>query len=253
MIFKKIIKNFRKEKKMRASDFKHQAKQALSGNWLKAILAAFVASIFGATSTSGSGSINVELPADSEVSTEELFAQLGIPEEMIMTVLAIVGAILVFASVYALFVFIFGSAVGVGYAQFNLNLVDNRESGVGDLFSKFGMIGKAILTNLLGGLYIMLWSLLFVIPGIVATYSYSMTNYILAENPTISASDALKESKRIMKGNRWRLFCLELSFIGWAILCVFTLGIGYFFLAPYMEAARAAFYREVKRESVYSV
>ena len=72
-----------------------------------------------------------------------------------------------------------------------------------------------------------------------------MTNYILAENPEMSASEAINLSKQMMDGNKWRLFCLRLSFIGWDILCGLTLGIGYLWLNPYKQTAEAVFYREV--------
>lgn len=79
----------------------------------------------------------------------------------------------------------------------------------------------------------------------IASYSYAMTEYILAENPEISANEAITMSKQMMDGNKWRLFCLDFSFIGWDILCGLTLGIGYLWLTPYKQAARAIFYREV--------
>ena len=84
-----------------------------------------------------------------------------------------------------------------------------------------------------------------VIPGIVAGYSYAMTEYILAESPNITASEAIQRSKVMMYGNRWRLFCLEFSFIGWGILATLTFGIGYLWLTPYMQAAKSAFFREI--------
>ena len=87
--------------------------------------------------------------------------------------------------------------------------------------------------------------MLFIIPGIIASYSYAMTDYILAETPELTAKEAIERSKDMMEGNRWRLFCLEISFIGWGILSLLTLGIGSLWLTPYMEASMAAFYREV--------
>lgn len=91
-----------------------------------------------------------------------------------------------------------------------------------------------------------LWSLLFVIPGIYKAYEYSMIPYILSDNPGISVKEAFMLSKNLMTGNRWRLFKLQFSFIGWALLCVLTLGIGMVFLSPYMMAAYAEFYKEIK-------
>lgn len=72
-----------------------------------------------------------------------------------------------------------------------------------------------------------------------------MTDYILAEHPELTASEAIAQSKAMMEGNRWRLFCLQFSFIGWDILCALTLGIGNLALRPYRHAAEAAFYREI--------
>lgn len=84
-----------------------------------------------------------------------------------------------------------------------------------------------------------------VIAGVIASYSYAMTGYILAEHPELTASEAIARSKEMTSGNRFRLFCPHLSFIGWAILCAFTFGIGNLWLTPYRQAAAAAFYREV--------
>ena len=89
---------------------------------------------------------------------------------------------------------------------------------------------------------------MFIIPGIIKTYEYAIIPYILADDPEISSKDAFKKAKQMMKGNKWRLFKLEFSFIGWAVLCVLTLGIGMFFLIPYVNAAAAEFYVELKNK-----
>ena len=96
---------------------------------------------------------------------------------------------------------------------------------------------------------IFLWSLLFVIPGIIKAYEYSMVPYILSENPNISCDRAFKLSKQMTKGEKFNIFLLQLSFIGWMILCLFTCGIGYFFLEPYMNATFAELY-QLMREKV---
>lgn len=103
----------------------------------------------------------------------------------------------------------------------------------------------AAVAKLLQSVYVLLWSLLLIIPGIIATYSYAMTEFILAEHPDLTASEAIAQSKEMMSGNRWRLFCLHFSFIGWDILSSLTLGIGNLWLRPYKQAANAAFYREI--------
>lgn len=150
-------------------------------------------------------------------------------------------AILIMGAVY----FVLGSVINVGYAKFNLNLVDKVEGTFENLFAYFSNWKTTVVARLLRSIYVVLWSLLFIISGIMASLSYAMTEYILAENPEMSASEAITLSKQMMDGNKWRLFCLDLSFIGWDILCGFSLGIGYLWLTPYKQAARAAFYREV--------
>lgn len=97
-------------------------------------------------------------------------------------------------------------------------------------------------------LYIFLYSLLCVIPGIMMALNYAMVPYILVENPELSLNDALKLSRNMMYGHRWELVKLYLSFIGWIILSIFTLGIGYLWLNPYIFATLSGFYDEVKQK-----
>ena len=154
-----------------------------------------------------------------------------------------------FAATYGILYFILGSIIEVGYARFNRNLLEGevpQESPkIAVLFSAFRQGKTAIVTGLLKTLFEALWTLLLIIPGIIASYSYAMTGYIQAEYPDLPATEVIEESKRIMSGNRWRLFCLRFSFIGWEILCAFTLGIGKLWLIPYEHAAEAAFYQEI--------
>ena len=162
---------------------------------------------------------------------------------ILLSVLSFIG--IVFMIVHL----IVGGAVTLGYVKFNLNLVDYKPATFAQLFSEFHRLGTGFLMQLLRMVYTFLWSLLFVIPGIYASYGYAMTPYILLENPEMTANEAITKSKELMDGNRWRLFCLEISFIGWALLAaLFTLGIGVLWLVPYMEASFAAFYREIKAE-----
>jgi uncharacterized membrane protein len=94
--------------------------------------------------------------------------------------------------------------------------------------------------------FIFLWTLLLIIPGILAAYSYSMTFFVLAEDPTIGARNSIRKSKELMFGNRWKFFCLGWRFFGWALLCILTLGIGFLFLAPYVQTSFARFYDDIK-------
>jgi len=88
--------------------------------------------------------------------------------------------------------------------------------------------------------------MLFVIPGLVKVFSYAMTPYILVDHPELSTTEAIHESRLMMRGHKFDLFYLYLTFIGWAILCVLTAGIGFFWLIPYIETSRAAFYYDLK-------
>ena len=162
--------------------------------------------------------------------------------------LALIGTASVFALLYVVVMLVIGGAVSLGYAKFNLNLINRTNPDIRDMFSEMGRFKAGFVMQFLTTLYVVLWTFLFIIPGIIASYSYRMTPYILMENPDMTASEAIRASKEMMRGNKWRLFCLEFSFIGWSLLAALTLGIGMLFLRPYMEAAGAAFYRELKWE-----
>ena len=135
-----------------------------------------------------------------------------------------------------------------GFMLCFLRLIRGEDSSemVGDQFNVFSKYGRTLGTSLLMTLYILLWCLLFVIPGIIMSYAYAMTPYIMNDRPDLDASDCIHESRVMMKGYKWKLFCLDLSFIGWALLCILTLGIGLLWLQPYIEASHAKFYEELK-------
>lgn len=262
-----------------ASDFRRIARDALRGNWGVAGATGFVAALIGATLWGSGGSSGSSGSSDSG-SAGDLFQHLDSETlELIMTILLIAGSVLV---VWGIVTFIISGAAKFGYAIFNLNLVDGKEARFSDLFSQFGRIGSGIIMNLLVGIFTFLWSLLFVIPGIIKSYSYSMTPFILAEHPELSENAAITRSRELMDGNKWRLFCLFFSFIGWELLICApflvsmivlvsklaisagTVGVGtiafimisfllvlvgQFFLTPYQHAALAAFYRDISTEN----
>ncbi|MDE6276010.1 MAG: DUF975 family protein [Clostridia bacterium] len=130
----------------------------------------------------------------------------------------------------------------IGLSAIGLNAARDKEVEMGMLFNGFKDFGRSWVLYFTNNLFIILWTMLFVIPGIIKTFAYSMSYYILIDNPTMSASQARKKSIEMMKGNKWRLFCLEFSFIGWLLLSLLTLGILLFWVMPYMEVARAKFY-----------
>lgn len=234
-----------------AADFRRIARESLRGKWKIAVLAGFVALLLGGVAGQGTPDINFQFDDGSIRAQMEILGQ----NVDLMQILqsdspaALWGAALMYFSILAIVVaivqFVLGCIVTVGYARFNLDLVDGEEGTVQTLFRYFPQWKTMLVAGFLQGLYIVLWTLLFIIPGIIAVYRYAMTSYILAENPEMSAGEAIDRSEELMKGNKWRLFCLQFSFIGWSILCALTLGIGTLWLTPYMEAASAAFYRDI--------
>ena len=140
-----------------------------------------------------------------------------------------------------------GLVVNAGYYCYCFGILRREEMPYESLFDAFPFAGKVILLSIVEGVFIFLWSMLFVIPGIIAAYRYSMATYIMAENPTIAPTEAIERSKALMDGRKGDLFCLDLSFFGWALLTVLTAGIGALWLAPYMAVSRAAFYRSLPR------
>ena len=116
----------------------------------------------------------------------------------------------------------------------------------------FKSVSSGYLRNVWGlllmNIFIFLWSLLLLIPGIIKAFSYAMTPYILKEYPELSANQAIELSRKMMRGHKFDLFWLNLSFVGWFFLCLLTLGIGFVWFLPYVQTANAAFYQEVKNE-----
>lgn len=137
-------------------------------------------------------------------------------------------------------------AFALSITRVYLNVAKTDEVEVGDAFSGFDDFWAAFKVNFLVGLFTFLWSLLFVIPGIIKSYSYSMSMYILAENKGKSALECINESKQITNGHKMDLFVLSLSFIGWALLGVITFGIAYIWVLPYMQTTIANAYYSLK-------
>lgn len=127
-----------------------------------------------------------------------------------------------------------------------LNLTKNMTPEIGELFAHFNKFWSAFKICWLNGLFVALWSLLLVIPGIIKAYSYSMALYILAENPEIGALEAINRSKAMMDGHKMERFVLDLSFIGWHLLGAVTFGIAYVWVIPYISATTANFYNSIK-------
>lgn len=136
-----------------------------------------------------------------------------------------------------------------GFAILFLDLFrEGKPIDIGKLFDGFKDFGRVWGTLILVAIYTILWTCLLIIPGIVKSYSYALTPFILKDEPELKYNAAIEKSMRMMDGYKMKLFLLDLSFIGWMILSILTLGIGLLFLQPYMNTARAAFYEDLKAE-----
>jgi uncharacterized membrane protein len=144
------------------------------------------------------------------------------------------------------FALLVGSVLGYGMITVFLKSFRGEQPEIGNLFVGFRNYGSVLGTMLLTALYTFLWSLLLIVPGIVKSYSYAMTPYLLHDHPELGAEALICKSMEMMKGHKMKLFLLDLSFIGWGLLCILTLGIGLLWLSPYMYSARAAFYEDVR-------
>ena len=251
---------------MFARDYKTWAKEALRGHWFPAICVSLVGSLLGGGIDMVSGVLNTGATGGTQTASfgmMDLAANDAWPMMVTVTVASILLA------------FVIGGAISFGIAHHFTNLTAHRPAKFADLFSRFGIWHKGIWMNIVVAFFVMLWSLLGMLPvmavmtwlmvtnaleygamivvccllvaasfpGWIAAYRYSMIPYLLAEFPDLTVMDAMRESKRLMRGKKWRLFCLQLSFFGWALAAmVFTAGIGYLWLNPYMQASNAAFY-----------
>jgi uncharacterized membrane protein len=146
-------------------------------------------------------------------------------------------------SIATLAMTLFVNLVTYGWQLFSLRASREEETGGAEtLFSCFQQFWRFLLAQLLMNLFITLWSLLFVIPGIIAAFAYSQTIYIMLDNPQISPLEAIGASKQLMRGHKFEYFTLQLSFLGWAYLSIFTFGLLGIWLNPYMQVTMANYY-----------
>lgn len=209
---------------MTNQDYKNAALAALKGNWAPAVVCTIVL-ILIVYAVSGEMVVPTFLTTDAKILG---FCTGG-------------GYLLLFLIYYPVF---------IGYYNSTKALVSEGDNNLTSNMFKMGF-GR-YLHNVWGALLMMLkifaWTLLFIIPGIIKSFSYAMTPYILYNEPELSAWKAIKKSKAMMKGHKFDLFYLYLSFIGWILLAVLTLGIGLIWLLPYMQCSIAEFYRDVKSQ-----
>lgn len=204
---------------MTNQDYKNAALAALKGNWAPAVLATIVFMLIGiAVSVPGAFVTDPMAPGFAAVN-----GSTGLASVLILLPLE------------------------VGFYYAFVKLLKERDADILRNSFKLGFEGwwHKVWTMLLMGVVCMLGVILFVIPGIILAFAYSMVPYLLVKHPELSATETLKASRMMMKGHKFDYFYLALSFIGWLLLGILTLGIGYFWLIPYMQTSISAFWDDV--------
>ena len=232
-------------------DLKMRGKAAFRLNYWSGVGTALLLALLGGGIGGVSASINVngslQINGNTITNKEALYNLVYTGVFLALMIVAMLGTI------YSIFV---GNVIAAGGCRY-FTQNQTEPSKVEVIFSLFkgGNYLNIVLTMFMMNLFIFLWSLLFVIPGIIKSYSYRMVPYILAENPSMDWHEAMAISKRMMRGRKWQTFVYDLSFIGWYILNLFTFGfLAIFFINPYKLAADAEIYtanRQIAFEEGY--
>ncbi len=228
---------------MDTKGIRRQARAHLQGSWGLSIGVAVVACLLGGLLTGMSF-----LPEISYWKQFNFFHDRDISHYVSGSWEIVQGVRIEFKNgIFGLASFLLGGVLQLGYARFLLRQHDGNPTEFNDLFSQFDRFGTGFAQHFLRSLYTLLWSFLLIIPGIIAALSYAMTPFILEEHPELTANEAIRRSKELMRGHKTDLFILELTFIGWSLLCILTLNLGHIALNPYKNAAYAVFYREITK------
>ena len=142
---------------------------------------------------------------------------------------------------------VLGGPLLLGFTGYYMKKARGESVELENLFDGFKLFSSSFLLYLLNSIYVILWTCVFIVPGIVKSLSYSMAFYILRDNPDIGATEAITRSRKMMAGYKGKLFCLYLSFIGWSFLCCLSFGIGFLWLIPYISLSVANFYEDLKQ------
>ena len=206
---------------MNTAELKSKAKEQLKGRWGVAIGTVLVANIFLSGNSSSISNVKGH-------------------EEIVFTFFVI-------ATIIGLALFLLAGTVSAGLKRFLLDMATgSKEPKFATLFSQFNIYGKTLGLYILTNLCILVGTLLFIVPGIIVSLMFSQVFFILAEDPSKSITQCIKESVDMMKGHKWELFWLELTFIGWGLLTLITCGIAGLWVSPYKQLTEANFYLYLK-------
>lgn len=219
-------------------EYKNSALAALKGNWAPSVVATII--IFALA-------IIMIVPSAVLEGAGQAATDMGHATSATATI-----GIISFALMLLLPLLVYYPLCYVGYSNTFRQLLVNGDARVTS--NMFSNTFKGYWRNVWGGFLMMLftylWMLLLIVPGIIKAFAYSMTPYILKDYPELSANQAINLSIKMMKGHKFDYFYLQLSFIGWGLLSILTLGIGYIWLMPYMYASMAAFYEDIKNDYI---
>ena len=227
---------------------KTNAKQALQGRYWRSFWICLVLSFVGLGSAGANSGTAARQAVDTATGGTTAYDIVDrIPDSMMGALLVgmFIGSVM--ALCWAIFVVY---PLNVGRCRY---FMESRQSltPVSTVVSTFRRpYGNPIVVQLLTNLKIILGYILLIVPGVYWSYCYALVPYLLAENPYMTATRAMELSKEMMEGEKWNYFVLQLSFFGWLILCAFTLGIGGFFLEPYMQATYAEFYAAMRSKAL---
>ena len=223
------------------SELKERGKAAFKANyWNSVIVAVLLSLLAGGAGASAKGETNAEELQSSLMMLDPLALQIFFGGLMTVSVIA-----------FLLRIFVFNPLQVGGYRFFKKN-VEEGYAPLGTIGEGFSDYGRIFITLLLRDVFLALWSCLFIIPGIVKSYSYRMVPYIIKDNPELSATEVITRSRELMNGNKWRAFVLDLSFLGWIILGAITCEIvGIFWTNPYIQNTNAALYLELSKNQQY--
>ncbi|MBQ4416795.1 MAG: DUF975 family protein [Butyrivibrio sp.] len=230
---------------MDIKEIKQTGKTAFRANYWRCVVVAFLLGILTAGTSAAAGSSAPVPGTDITTQEQEVTDALNslTPDQQLQFVTIILGAVSVILVISMLLKIFLSNPLQVGGFRFFRKNVTDPSTGIGVVGEGFGNYGHTFLTLLLCDIFLALWTMLLVIPGIIKAYSYRLVPYLIKDHPELSATETITRSRELMNGHKMEAFILDLSFIGWYLLGVITLNlVNIFWTDPYRHSASAAFY-----------
>ena len=234
---------------MDIKEIKQTGKTAFRANYWRCVVVAFLLGILTAGTSAAAGSSAPVPGTDITTQEQEVTDALNslTPDQQLQFVTIILGAVSVILVISMLLKIFLSNPLQVGGFRFFRRNVTDPSTGIGVVGEGFGNYGHTFLTLLLRDVFLALWTALFVIPGIVKSYSYRLVPYLIKDDPELSATETITLSRQLMNGHKMEAFIMDLSFIGWYLLGTITLNlVNIFWTQPYHQSAQAVFYLRLK-------